>query len=519
MRKAPVLFSADEVQYDQDLGLTVARGHVELDQADNILLADAVTYNQRSDTVTASGHVALLQPTGDIMFADFAELHDEMRDGFIKDIRILLSDRSRLAGNTARRVAGVRTTIRRAVYSPCELCQDDPTRPPVWQIKAEEVVHDKELQLVEYHDAIMEIDGVPVFYAPYFSHPDPSVKRASGFLPPTMGYGTTLGAHVTLPYYWDIAPDKDATFRPLITTSAGVVLGGEYRERFSNGVMVNDGSIEAGGGSESANAGNVGPATGQVRWHLFGNGDWDLNDQSRTGYQVQRESDQTYMLRYHFPTPWNYLTTHLYGENFGPNSYGNISGLTYQSLSPLYGNSLEPIAAPDALYTWTGEPDALGGRWNLTGSALNLIHHHRARGAPRLDRGRVGAAVRRPLRRPPDLAREPQDGRIFRRSRRIDAEHAAGDDRIRRDAATAVQCQHHQHVGGTRIPADSAQVALSLGARGRRRQRAHRADRRRDRGALRPQSGAHPERGFARLRVRRERPLRPQPPARLRPGR
>ncbi len=391
--ETPVLFSADEVQYDQELGLTVAKGHVELDQGDDILLADAVTYAQRTDTVTASGHIALLQPTGDIMFADFAELHDRMRDGFIKDIRILLSDRSRLAGNTARRVAGVRTTIRRAVYSPCELCQEDPTRPPVWQIKAEEVVHDKDLELVEYHDATMEIDGIPVFYAPYFSHPDPSVKKASGFLPPTMGYGNTLGFHATLPYYWDIAPDKDATIRPMITTSAGVVLGGEYRERFANGYMVNDGTVEAGGGSESANAGNVGPETGQVRWDFFGNGDWDLNDQSRTGYQIQRESDQTYMLRYHFTTPANYLTSHLYDEYFGPNSYGNISALSFQSLSEFYGDSLEPIALPDAQYTWSSDPDAIGGRWHLTGSALDLIH----RTGPEVRRVSTGGAWELPF--------------------------------------------------------------------------------------------------------------------------
>jgi LPS-assembly protein len=392
-REAPVLFNADEVQYDQELGLTVATGHVELDQGDDILLADAVTYNQRSDTVTASGHIALLQPTGDIVFADFAELHDQMRDGFIKDIRILLSDRSRLAGNTARRVAGVRTTIRRAVYSPCELCQDDPTRPPVWQIKAEEVVHDKDLQLVEYHDATMEIDGIPVFYAPYFSHPDPSVKRASGFLPPIAGYGNTLGFHTSLPYYWDIAPDKDATIRPMITTSAGVVLGGEYRERFSNGYMVNDGSVEAGGGSESANAGGVGPETGQVRWDYFGTGDWALTDESRAGYQIQRESDQTYMLRYHFPTPYNYLTSHLYNEYFGPNSYGSITADAYQSLSEFYGDSLEPIALPDAQYTWTSQPDLVGGRWNLTGSALDLIHHT----GPEVRRVSTGAAWELPF--------------------------------------------------------------------------------------------------------------------------
>jgi len=197
--EAPVLISADELQYDQEFGLTVAKGHVELDQADQILLADTVTYNQRTDTVTASGHVSLLQPSGDIVFADFVELSDDMRDGFVKDIRLLLSDRSRLAGNTGRRVNGTRTEIRRAVYSPCELCQDDPRQPPVWQIKAEDVVHDKDLQIVEYHDATMEIDGVPVLWSPYFSHPDPSVKRASGFLVPSMGFSNTLGAHGTIP--------------------------------------------------------------------------------------------------------------------------------------------------------------------------------------------------------------------------------------------------------------------------------------------------------------------------------
>src|SRR4029077_8928285 len=60
----PVLVTADELQFDQDLGLTVAKGHVELNQNDQTLLADTVTYNQRTDTVTAAGHVNLVEPSG-----------------------------------------------------------------------------------------------------------------------------------------------------------------------------------------------------------------------------------------------------------------------------------------------------------------------------------------------------------------------------------------------------------------------------------------------------------------------
>src|SRR6185437_4488975 len=120
--------SADQVEFDQDLGLIVANGHVEISQGDQVLLADTVTYNQHTDTATASGHVGVMQPSGEVIFADYAELHDNFKDGFVKDVRILMSDRSRLAGNTARRVGGTRLEIRRSVYSPCDLCKDDPTK-------------------------------------------------------------------------------------------------------------------------------------------------------------------------------------------------------------------------------------------------------------------------------------------------------------------------------------------------------------------------------------------------------
>lgn len=380
--KPPVLFQADQVEYDQDLGLTVARGHVELDQNNQILLADTVTYNQRTDTVTASGHVTLLQPNGDIVFADYMELHDDMRDGFIKDVRILLTDQSRLAGNTGRRVNGDRTELRRGVYSPCELCAKDPSRPPVWQIEAARVVHDNETHRIYYHDATMEIDGWPVFYAPYFSHPDPSVKRASGFLPPSYGYGSTLGLHVTTPYFWAIAPDKDLTFRPQFTENGGVVLDQEYRQAWGFGRLDIDGSLNAGGPSVRTGPLDVSTPTNTktpIRGHLFANGIFDLNQNWRTGFNLQRSSDQAYLLEYKLPyefsLPTNFLTSHVYAENFGPRSYGNIGAYSFQSLNSLVGDGIQPIIAPIATYDWTSTPDRIGGRLELTGNALNLERH------------------------------------------------------------------------------------------------------------------------------------------------
>ena len=372
----PVIFSADQVQYDQDHDLVIATGNVQLSQTDQILLADKVTYNQRTDTVTASGHVSLLQPTGDIVFSDYVELHDDMRDGFIKDVRILLSDRSRLAANTGRRVDGNRIEMRRGVFSPCELCQKDPTRPPVWQIKAEQVIDDKATQTVEYHDAVMEIDGIPIFYTPYFSHPDPSVKRQSGFLPPTVGSGSTLGFHTKIPYYWAISPDKDLTVEPIFTTNAGQVLGGEYRQRFGNGRIDTQASIAVDAGGGAISGANPVPPPPSTRGHIFSNGEFDLSDDWRTGFNIERESDLTYMLRYGFATPVNYLTSRLYAENFGANSYANISAYGFQSLNPEIGDSASPFVAPDATYKWTSDPDAIGGRFGFQGNIVNLAHPH-----------------------------------------------------------------------------------------------------------------------------------------------
>ena len=118
----PVLMTADDLSFDEDLGTATARGNVEIVQGERILNADAVTYNQRDDIVTATGNVVLLEPTGEVLFAEFAELTSDMREGFLRGFRMLLNDDSRLASVSAQRRGGVETELTRAVYSPCRNC-------------------------------------------------------------------------------------------------------------------------------------------------------------------------------------------------------------------------------------------------------------------------------------------------------------------------------------------------------------------------------------------------------------
>jgi LPS-assembly protein len=370
-KNAPILFRADEIEYDDQLALTIARGHVEISQNGQVLLADTVSYNQRTDTITASGNVSLTQPTGEIVFADFIELRDSMSEGFAKNVRMLLADRSRLAANTARRTNGTHTELKRGVYSPCDLCREDPSAPPAWELKAREIDHDKELQRVEFRDVVMEVEGWPVFYSPYLSMADPSVKRASGFLTPSVGISNTLGAHITIPYFLVLGPDKDITMAPRFTTEAGPVAVAEYRERFGNG------NLDAIGSLNHSNVGFLNSSSSQGeqwRGHIDEHSVFDLNETYRTGLDVQRVSDQTYLVRFGFGNPlFNAMISRAYLEGFEPRASTDLNAYLFQPLLPGLGDSTQPIVLPVFNRNWQSQPDILGGRWNLNANLLDIV--------------------------------------------------------------------------------------------------------------------------------------------------
>jgi LPS-assembly protein len=366
---APMTFQADEVEYDEEHSLTVAKGRVEISQGRQILLADVVTYNQRSDTVTASGSVSLMTDDGQVVFADYMELRDSMNNAFAHDVRVLMNDRSRLVANAARRTNGNRLDLRKVVYSPCDLCASDPSKPPAWQLKAGQVTDDKDLQKLEFHDAVMEIDGWPVFYTPYMVTPDPSVKRASGFLMPSLGNSSSLGFHLGIPYYQTLGSDADMTIYPRFTTEAGQDLAAEFRQRFSNGEFNGIGSI---------NYSNVGFASdpnvrSDWRWHVNASGVWDIDDTYRTGFSLQRVSDQTYLGRFNFPTPiLGTEVSRAYLEGFPDNGSLDVNTYVFQPLTPGLGDSTQPIVLPVINRDWQFKPDSIGGTLKFNANLLNI---------------------------------------------------------------------------------------------------------------------------------------------------
>ena len=95
----PLVFAADEVHYDKQLEIVTLRGRVEIFQNDRILTADRVSYNRQADIMSATGHVAIMEPTGEVVFADYIEVTGDLKNGVARDIRLLMSDNSRFAAN------------------------------------------------------------------------------------------------------------------------------------------------------------------------------------------------------------------------------------------------------------------------------------------------------------------------------------------------------------------------------------------------------------------------------------
>ena len=370
----PVLMLADEINYDEELKTVVAKGKVEIVQGERTLLADTVSYNQKTDTVSASGNIVLHEPSGEVIFAEYVELTEELKNGLIERIRVLLKDESRFAANSAVRRDGNKTRMKLAVYSPCKLCEENPEAPPLWQLKAERVEHDQEDRKIRYKDVFLEMWGVPVAYAPYLTHPDPTVDRKTGFLAPSFGTGGNVGGFISTPYFITIGDDKDATITPIFTKDEGLVLSGEYQQHFKDGEFAIAGSITEAQRNEG-DPNNAIVRDDRVRGHLAINGEYHFDETWRARVDVSRASDRTYLRKFDFfELDRNTLRSNAVAEGFRGRNYISANAFWFQDLRTDERDE-QPIVIPMLDFNHMGEADRLGGRWQLDANLRTLFRH------------------------------------------------------------------------------------------------------------------------------------------------
>ena len=315
-----VYFSADSVEENAQTKVITAQGNVQIKRNETTLRADTITYNRAKDIITAQGNVVISQEDGTTAFADFAQLEDKLSKGTIREVKVILADESRIAADRIKQSPNKNKYFFYAAYSPCDICKKNPS--PLWQIKARKITHDTENKDVYYKDAFLEIKDIPVFYLPFMSHPDPTVKRRSGFLPPSLRSTSYLGSSIQLRYFWDIDEHQDFLFTPMFTANQNIVLGGTYRKMLYNG----DFSI----------SGNIlkDKDTKDERYNIFTKGRYEIDDNWVASMNFNYASDNNYLKDLSLPGKTEtWLNSSLAFERFDGKNYASVEAYSYNLIS------------------------------------------------------------------------------------------------------------------------------------------------------------------------------------------
>lgn len=346
----PVGFSADDLTYNRELNLIVARGNVMFTQGKSTLKADNVSYSPTDDTVIASGNVEIYTPDGGLMQANYTRLSGEMKEGLVSKIRYTLSDKSVLTAKEAQHIRGNFTQFEDVAYSSCDFCKDGSR---FWEIKADKMTHDREKHDMTAYNAIMTVKDVPLMYVPYFTYPDPTVKRRSGLLMPSIKSNRAMGFGVIVPYYQEISPYTDVTLSPWLAAN-GVLMSGQIRHNFSQGSTELKGSFI------------------DDRYSFEGFLNWDISDVWRFKTNIDYASDDTYLRRYDLRddyAPW--LTSDAGFEALTSDVYFYAGGAYYRNMRANVNDDTVPRAFP--LMTFAQNTDAdFGGYWSVGASSAVL---------------------------------------------------------------------------------------------------------------------------------------------------
>jgi len=374
-----MLVQAAEVNYDYNNSRVAAVGSVQIYYNGSTLEADKVIYDQKTKRLHAEGNVRLTDPDGKITYANLLDLSDDYRDGFVDSLRLDTADQTRMAATRADRTNGDITIFQNGVYTACAACKNNPKKPPLWQVKGARIIHNQTEKMLYFEDARLEFFGQPIAYLPFFSTPDPTVKRKSGFLIPNYMSNSRYGVGIEVPYYFALAPDYDATVTPRYTTKQGLLLQGEFRQRLINGAY----DIRAYGIRQNdPNQFNAEPGQREFRGGLDTKGQFALNDKWVWGWDAVAVSDKSFFYDYNLGPYKNALNAFLltpdtglsqiYLTGVGNRSYFDARVMHFLGYSAADDQSTIPIVHPVVDYSNVLNRNVLGGEFSYKANFTSL---------------------------------------------------------------------------------------------------------------------------------------------------
>ncbi len=304
--KEELEISAEQFTYDKDNTRIFATGDVKIIDSKFTLNAEKVFLNNTSNVLSARDGVTIFNSDGSILKAEKIVADQELKNAIIEDNFLYLpvekSDYNnkylRLAAKRVERRSDFWEKLENGVFTACEICFNEKTNkfdPPLIQLRARKIIHDKRSLDVKYYHTFLDFNGKSILYFPYFSHASPLVKRKAGFISPTFLQNHYFGMSSEIPYYLPFNDYHDITIKPRFSQKKNPALFIEHRKNFLNGEIINEIS-----GTVANNKKSTGIKESKKRGHIKTKGNFDLNDDSYLDFQIHRTTDRNYLNTYKY---------------------------------------------------------------------------------------------------------------------------------------------------------------------------------------------------------------------------
>ena len=382
-----MLLAADTLVYNNDNQTVTAVGGVQIDYGGNRLVAQRVEYNRNTKRMVASGNVEVVNSDGTKINSQHIDITDDFADGFVNALRVETIDKAYFAAESAERMGGVLTTFHNGVYTACEPCEDKPDKAPTWRVKARKIIWNGEKKTVRFENANFEFFGFPLAYLPAFEIADPTVKRKSGFLIPSIVYKSDLGVGVKIPYYLALAPTYDLTVTGSGYTKQGFLGEAEWRQRFNNGeyslkiagIQQQDPDAFIDSAGHNVDSGAAGDPN-KFRGMMGTQGQFAINSRWNFGWDVLLQTDKNFSNTYNidkYNGAVHQSSVYLTGLN-GRN-YFDVRAMHFEVQEDTLNNKAaarngqQPWVLPSLDYAYIPDVSVAGGQLSLNVNA-RVIH-------------------------------------------------------------------------------------------------------------------------------------------------
>ena len=334
------LFTSQDISYDVKKKIILSETKSNLkDNSNNLFLTKSFEYLIKNNLIKM--HKAkVTTSTNDIYEIEKAYLDLNKQRLIGKDISINFSGPSSNEKNAARLKGNSISSnndeliINKAVFT---TCKKNDNCPP-WQFSAKTIKHNKKKKIISYDNAVLRLYDIPVFYFPKFFHPDPTVKRQSGFLMPGFKNSKNLGSSFEIPYYHVISNNKDLTFTPRLYSNEKALLQSEFRAINSKSKHVLD-------------LGFIAENNENSKMHFFSSTNRQLNlnnfDEGELNIKIERISNDNYLKVYKIKSPLitqeDTLTSSISIDGYRPDLSFNVDFHVFEDLNKLKSDRYEYI--------------------------------------------------------------------------------------------------------------------------------------------------------------------------------